>query len=121
MGWKPRALATSPPGARIKVALTHAPKWKQECFKKRKTVKTGKIFTIRDIAQCMGDDTGKQFVYPTQKQGRDTPPERKGMGIVSNEEEGSTSETRQRYTPWEEGGLSWVRRSALRRWRKSHI
>ena len=47
----------------------------------------------------MGDDTGKQFVYPTQKQGRDTPPERKGMGIVSNEEEGSTSETRQRYTP----------------------
>ena len=26
----------------------------------------------------MGDHTEKQFVYPTQKQGRDTPPERKG-------------------------------------------
>jgi len=63
----------------------------------------------------MGDHTGKQFVYPTQKQGRDAPPERKGMGIVSNEEECRTSETRQRCTPWEEGGTSWVRRSAL--WR----
>ena len=47
----------------------------------------------------MGDHTGKQFVYPTQKQGRDAPPERKGMGIVSNEEECRTSETRQRCTP----------------------
>ena len=66
----------------------------------------------------MRDHTGKQFVYPTRKQGRDTPPERKGMGIVSNEEECRTSETRHRYTPWEEGGggeVSWVRRSAL--WR----
>ena len=46
----------------------------------------------------MGEHTGKQLLSPTQKQGRDTPPERKDMGIVSNEEEGSTSETRQRYT-----------------------
>ena len=62
-------------------------------------VKTGTNFTIRDIAQCMGDHTGKQFVYPTKKQSRDAPPERKGMDIVYNEEECSTSETRQRYTP----------------------
>ena len=64
----------------------------------------------------MGDHTGKQFVYPTKKQSRDAPPERKGMDIVYNEEECSTSETRQRYTPLEEGaGVSCVRRSAL--WR----
>ena len=55
----------------------------------------------------MGDHTGKQFVYPTRKQGRDTPPERKGTDIVSNEEECSTSETRHRYTdshPESKGG-----------------
>ena len=107
--------ATRPPGARVKAALTLAPSWKQECFKKRKTVKKGANFTIRDIAQCMGDHAGKQFVYPTQKQGREAPPERKGMGIISNEEECSSSETRQRHTPWKEGGVSWVRKSAL--WR----
>ena len=33
----------------------------------------------------MGDHTGKQFVYPTQKQGRDAHPERKCIGILSNE------------------------------------
>jgi len=67
----------------------------------------------------MGDHTGKQFVYLTRKQGRDTPPERKGTDIVSNEEECSTSETRHRYTdthPERKGGeVSWVRRNAL--WR----
>ena len=115
MEWKPSVLVTRPPGARVKAALTLAPSWKQECFKKRKTVKKGANFTIRDIAQCMGDHAGKQFVYPTQKQGREAPPERKGMGIISNEEECSSSETRQRHTPWKEGGVSWVRKSAL--WR----
>ena len=35
----------------------------------------------------MGEHTGKHFVYLTQKQGRDTHPKRKGMGILSNEEE----------------------------------
>ena len=35
----------------------------------------------------MREHTGKHFVYLTQKQGRDTHPKRKGMGILSNEEE----------------------------------
>ena len=67
---------------------------KQECFKEAKTVKTAVKFTIRDAAQCMGEHMGKQFVYPTQKQGRDTHRERKGMGIPSNKEECSKSEAR---------------------------
>ena len=50
----------------------------------------------------MGEHTRKQFVYLTQKQGRDTRSERKGMGILSNEEEPSKSDTRRRYTPREE-------------------
>lgn len=42
----------------------------------------------------------KQFVCPTQKQGRDVHPERKGMGILSREEgEYGKSATRQRCTP----------------------
>ena len=52
----------------------------------------------------MVEHTGKQSVYPTQKQGRDAHPERKDMGIVSNEERHSKSEIRQRYTPGEECG-----------------
>ena len=56
----------------------------------------------------MGQNTGKQFVYPTQKQGRDVHPERKGMGILSREEY-SKSETRQRCTPGEEHGSSECR------------
>ena len=52
----------------------------------------------------MGKPTGKQFVYLTQKQGGDAHPERKDMGIVSNEERHSKSEIRQRYTPGEECG-----------------
>ena len=51
----------------------------------------------------MGEHTGKQFAYLTQNQGRDTHPEKKGMGIVSSEEEGSKSEAGQRHTPGEEG------------------
>ena len=54
-------------------------------FQGGKTVKTGTKFIIRETAQCVGDLTGKQFVYPTQKQGRDVHPERKGMGIFSRE------------------------------------
>ena len=38
------------------------------------------------------------------KLGRDTHPERKGVGVLSTEEELSKSETRQRYTPGEECG-----------------
>ena len=57
----------------------------------------------------MGDLTGKQFVCPTQKQGRDVHPERKGMGILSREEEYGKSATRQRCTPGEERGRSECR------------
>ena len=46
----------------------------------------------------MGEHTGKQFLFATQKQGRDAHPERKGIGILSNEGEGSKSSTRQRHT-----------------------
>ena len=35
----------------------------------------------------MAEHTEKQVVYLRQKQGRSTPPERKGMSILSNEEE----------------------------------
>ena len=66
-------------------------------------VKTGTEFIIRDTEQCMGEHRGKQFYfYPTQKQGRDAHPERKGIGILSNEGEGSKSSTRQRHTLREE-------------------
>ena len=64
---------------------------KARCFKEAKTVKTGTEFIFRDTAQCVGDLTGKQFVYPTQKQGRDVHPEKKGMGILSRNEECSKS------------------------------
>ena len=53
----------------------------------------------------MGGHPGKQCVYPTQKlyptqkQSRDTHSERKGMDTLSNKEEHSMSETRQRHTP----------------------
>ena len=40
----------------------------------------------------MAEHTEKQFTYLSQKQGRNTYPERKGMGILSNEEERSKSE-----------------------------
>ena len=65
----------------------------------------------------MGEHTGKQFVYLTQKQGRDTHSERKGMGILSNEEEPIKSDTRWRYTPREEWGvLSKAERSVEVMW-----
>ena len=83
------------------MALAFAPIWKQECFKERKTVITGTKFIIRDIAQCVGKHTGKQFVYKTQNQGRDTHTEKKGMVILSSEE-GNMSDARQRDTPGEE-------------------
>ena len=40
-------------------------------------------------------------LYKTEE-GRNTPPERKGMGILSNEEECSKSEAKQKYPPGEE-------------------
>ena len=46
----------------------------------------------------MGEHTEKKFVYLRQKQDRNTTPERKGMGILSKEEEHSEPETRQKYT-----------------------
>ena len=63
-------------------------------------VKTGTKFIIRDTEQCMGEHRGKQFVYLTQKQGRDTHPERKGMVILCNEEECGNSETHMRRRVW---------------------
>ena len=35
----------------------------------------------------MGEHTEKHFVYLRQKQGRNTHPERKGLGILPNEKE----------------------------------
>ena len=67
------------------MTLVFAPIRKQECFKEANIVKTGTKFIIRGTAQCMGEHTGNQFVYPTQKQGRDTHPER-SAGILSVEE-----------------------------------
>ena len=75
---------------------------KKNVSRRQKLFRKVTKFIIRDTAQCMGEHTGKQFVYLTQKQGRDTHSERKGMGILSNEEEPIKSDTRQRYTPREE-------------------
>ena len=55
-----------------------------------KNCKLDKKFIIRDTAQYMAKHTEKQVVYLRQKQGRNTPPERKGMSILSNEEECSS-------------------------------
>ena len=46
----------------------------------------------------MGEYTEKKFVYLRQKEDRNRTPERKGMGMLSKEEECSKSETRQKYT-----------------------
>ena len=35
----------------------------------------------------MGEHTEKQFIYLSQKLGRNTHPEGKGVGVLSNEEE----------------------------------
>ena len=73
-------------------ALALAPIGKQECFKEAKTIKTVTKFIIGNTAQCMVEHTGKQSVYPTQKHGRYTHPERKGMGILSNEERSTVNQ-----------------------------
>ena len=66
----------------------------QECFKESKTVQTGIKFVIRHTAQCISlylnvslfsEHTGKQFVYPTQKLGRETHPE-SGVGVLDEQE-----------------------------------
>ena len=46
----------------------------------------------------------RKIVYPTQKQDRDTHPERKSTDILSNEEALGKSDTRQSHTPGEECG-----------------
>ena len=73
--------------ARSKMALWFSLIWKQDYFKKAKAVKTHAKFIIRDTAPCVGAHTGKECIYHNQKQGRNTHPERKGMGILCNEEE----------------------------------
>ena len=102
---------------RSKVALPLALVRKQECFKEAKTVKTGTKFIVRDTAQWMGGHPGKQCVQPTQRQSRDTHSERKGMDILSNEEEHRRSETRQDTHPRGARGAraSGARRSAVGR------
>lgn len=72
------SLAQGDQGPRIKASLTLALAESKNVS--RKTVKTGTNFTIRDIAQCMGDHTGKQFVYPTQKQGKYTTRKKRAPG-----------------------------------------
>ena len=56
----------------------------------------------------MREHTEKQFAYLRLKQGKSTHPnlKRKDMGILSNEEACNMLETRQKYTPREEGGRS---------------
>ena len=51
--------------------------------KKKKSTK----FIIISTAQHMVKHTGKSFVYLRQEQGRNIHLERKGVGILSNEEE----------------------------------
>ena len=86
------------------MTLSLLPSGKQEYFEEAKTIKTGTKVIIRDTEQCTGEHGWKQFVNPTQKQGRNTHSERKGMGIPSKEEEGSKSDTtqRERHAPGEE-------------------
>ena len=69
--WPPHPLALAP---------------SEKCISHRgKTAQTGTRIIIRDIAQQqVGEHTEKQFA---QKQGRDAHPERKGVGILPNEEE----------------------------------
>ena len=48
----------------------------------------------------MAEHTEKQVVYLRQKQGRNMPPERKGMSILSNEEECGKPELSRDTHPW---------------------
>lgn len=51
------------------------------------TINAGTKFIIRDIAeQQVGEHTKKQFVQLRQKEGRDAHLERKGVGVLSEEE-----------------------------------
>ena len=63
------------------------PPLKNAFLKEAKTVKIGAKFIIRGTAQQVGEHTEKHFVYWRQKQGRDIQLERKGVGILPNEEE----------------------------------
>ena len=53
----------------------------------------------------MRENIEKLAVYLRQKQGRNKYPERKGMGIVYNEEECSMSQALQRHTPERSAGI----------------
>ena len=54
----------------------------------------------------MAEHTEKQVVYLRQKEGRNTPPEGKGMGILSEEEEECSKAELSRDThPWWSEGL----------------
>jgi len=55
-------------------------------FQGSKNCKIGTKLIIRDSAQCLRENIEKLAVYLRQKQGRNKYPERKGMGIVFNEE-----------------------------------
>ena len=68
-------------------------------FQGSKNCKIGTKLIIRDTAQCLRENIEKLAVYLRQKQGRNKYPERKGMGIVYNEEECSMSQVLQRHTP----------------------
>ena len=59
---------------------------KNEFLKEAKTVKIGTKFITRDTAQH-GGTSQRKTVYLGQKQGRNIPQERKGVGIFPNEEE----------------------------------
>ena len=50
------------------------------------TVNAGKKFSIRDIAEQVGEHTEKRFVQLRQKQGRDAHPGSKGVGVPPSEE-----------------------------------
>ena len=67
-------------------------------FQGGKNCKIGTKLITRDTAQCLREHIEKLAIYLRQKQGRNKHPERKGMGIVLNEEECSMSEALQRHT-----------------------
>ena len=76
LSWPPRPPTPHPPQSK-------------KCFKEANTVDRGTKFIIRDTVQHMGEHTDKQFIYLSQKQDRNTYSEKKGMGILSDEEEHS--------------------------------
>ena len=95
-GWKPRVLGTRPAGARgqKQSGPNPCPCLKARQFQGGKHCKTSRKFISKDTAPCVGAHTGEECIYHNQKQGRNTHPERKGVGILSNKEACSKSEAR---------------------------